>query len=73
MYSGKTKAFLKNAEIGDTICISKEGREFEGVLMPRNDLADNMHIVIKLKSGYNIGCAIENALLKSITKKSKQK
>lgn len=71
MYSGKAKAFLKNAEIGDSICISKEGREFEGVLMPRNELADDEHVVIKLKNGYNIGVATENAAIKSITKKPK--
>lgn len=68
MYSGKARAFLKGAEIGDKIAVIKEGREFEGVLMPRNELADDKHVVIKLKSGYNIGCAIENAEIKIIEK-----
>jgi len=69
MYSGKAKEFLKGAEIGDKIVIIKDSKELSGILMPRNELADDKHVVIKLPSGYNIGCAIENSRIKIIEKR----
>ncbi|PMB74991.1 Glu-tRNA(Gln) amidotransferase GatDE subunit D [Candidatus Bathyarchaeota archaeon] len=44
-----------DAEIGDLIRITKNGEVYEGILIPRSEYADENHIVIKLKSGYNIG------------------
>jgi glutamyl-tRNA(Gln) amidotransferase subunit D len=44
-----------NAEIGDLIRITKGGQVYEGVLIPRSEYGDDKHIVIKLRSGYNIG------------------
>ena len=41
--------------IGDIISISRDGQKYEGLLIPRSDSADDLHLVIKLKSGYNIG------------------
>src|SRR3989304_6718718 len=35
-----------------------EGKVYEGVLIPRSEYGDNTHIVVKLKSGYNIGVHI---------------
>ncbi|MFH0748388.1 MAG: Glu-tRNA(Gln) amidotransferase subunit GatD [Candidatus Bathyarchaeota archaeon] len=63
-YSGETHTFLKlfDVRVGDIIRVSRGGEFFEGSLMPRYELADNEHIVIKLKNGYNIGIRISKNL-----------
>jgi len=40
---------------GDRVRIETLGGVYEGVLIPRPDLADKKHLVLKLSSGYNIG------------------
>lgn len=59
-YRGLALEVLKKAEVnvGDLIRISKAGRVYEGILIPRYEYGDDKHIVIKLKSGYNIGVRI---------------
>jgi len=59
-YRGKALKVLKNAEaeIGDVIRIKKDKETYEGVLIPRSEYGDDKHVVIKLKSGYNIGVEI---------------
>lgn len=59
-YKGKALHFLKKveAEIGDTLQISKGRSTYEGVLIPRSEFSDSNHIVIKLKNGYNIGILV---------------
>ena len=47
------------AEIGDQLTIESEGRIYEGSLMPRLEAADDWHIVLKMKTGYNIGVAVD--------------
>lgn len=57
-YSGLVlqKLSLSKIQVGDTISITKDGKEFTGVLMPRSQVgSDSAHIIIKLDSGYNIG------------------
>ncbi|MBS7650462.1 MAG: Glu-tRNA(Gln) amidotransferase subunit GatD [Candidatus Bathyarchaeia archaeon] len=51
---------LKAAQvsIGDVIRIVRAGEVYEGSLMPRSELGDDKHIVIKLASGYNIGVRV---------------
>ena len=63
-YSGDAFTILKCAEaqVGDVIKISRGRESFEGSLMPRYELADKEHIVIKLKNGYNIGIRITKDL-----------
>lgn len=46
------------AEIGDLMRITKGGVVFEGILIPRSEYSDDRHIVIKNRSGYNIGIEI---------------
>lgn len=46
------------AEIGDQICITRNGEVYKGILIPRSEYADDKHVVMKLKSGYNIGIRI---------------
>jgi glutamyl-tRNA(Gln) amidotransferase subunit D len=59
-YSGEALQVLTeaNAEIGDKICVSKKGKAYEGILIPRSEYSDEKHVVIKLKSGYNVGIRV---------------
>ncbi|MBS7639625.1 MAG: Glu-tRNA(Gln) amidotransferase subunit GatD [Candidatus Bathyarchaeia archaeon] len=53
------KALLDaGAEIGDLIRIIKDDVIFEGILIPRSEYSDDRHIVIKNRSGYNIGVEV---------------
>jgi len=59
-YKGEALEAIKKAEseIGDRIRITKNGEVYEGILIPRSEYGDEKHIVVKLKSGYNVGIRI---------------
>ncbi len=59
-YKGRALQILKKAgaEIGDIIRITKDKETYEGILIPRSEYGDEKHVVIKIKSGYNIGIHI---------------
>jgi len=59
-YKGEALEAIKRAkaEIGDVIRITRNSETYEGILIPRSEYGDQKHIVIKLKSGYNIGIRI---------------
>ncbi|MFQ5759034.1 MAG: Glu-tRNA(Gln) amidotransferase subunit GatD [Candidatus Bathyarchaeia archaeon] len=59
-YRGKALQILKKAgaEIGDIIRVTKDKETYEGILIPRSEYGDEKHVVIKIKSGYNIGIHI---------------
>ncbi len=59
-YKGLALETLKKieAEIGDLIRITKGNQTYEGILIPRSEYGDDKHVVIKLRSGYNIGVQI---------------
>src|SRR5215211_2080684 len=67
-YKERSLELLSEGEvsIGDTINVQTNDGQFTGILMPRYELADKNHVVIKLKSGYNIG--IKTANIQLITK-----
>jgi glutamyl-tRNA(Gln) amidotransferase subunit D len=56
-YKGKALKVLKavRAKVGDRLRVEKLGQVYEGILMPRTELGDQSHLVIKLDSGYNLG------------------
>ena len=58
-YSGKSLSFLQESKVkvGDTIKVT-EDLTYAGILMPRYEHSDDEHIVLKLKSGYNVGIEI---------------
>jgi glutamyl-tRNA(Gln) amidotransferase subunit D len=60
-YKEKSAELLQkqNVAVGDTLTIKTSENEFTGILMPRYESADKNHIVIKLRSGYNIGIATD--------------
>jgi glutamyl-tRNA(Gln) amidotransferase subunit D len=61
-YRGQALKFLKKAEaeIGDVIRITKNGESWEGILIPRSEFGDEEHIILKLKSGYNVGVRVDS-------------
>lgn len=56
-YKGEALEAIKKAEaeIGDIIRVTKNGEVYEGILIPRSEYGDEEHIIVKLKTGYNIG------------------
>ena len=46
------------AGIGDIVRIVKGDQTFEGILIPRSEYGNEEHVVIKMRSGYNIGVQI---------------
>ena len=59
-YNGDSLRFLKVNQItvGDSVKILSD-ITYSGIIMPRYEHSDDKHIVLKLKSGYNIGLEIE--------------
>ena len=59
-YKGKVFGILKRAgcNVGDIIRVIKREKTYEGILIPRSETGDEKHIVVKLKSGYNVGIRI---------------
>jgi glutamyl-tRNA(Gln) amidotransferase subunit D len=59
-YKGEALQALRKAEaqIGDILRIKKDGKIYEGILIPSSECTDEKHLVIKLKSGYNIGVRV---------------
>ena len=71
-YKGKSFEYLqqKNVDVGDSIKVVSD-LTYEGILMPRYETSEDSHIVLKLKSGYNIG--IELSEITNIEKISSPK
>jgi len=59
-YRGEAREAIRKAEAetGDMIRITEENEAYEGILIPRSEYGDGKHVVVKLKSGYNIGVRI---------------
>ncbi|MFI5416134.1 MAG: Glu-tRNA(Gln) amidotransferase subunit GatD [Nitrososphaerales archaeon] len=59
-YKGKGLEFLTNnkIEVGSQVKIHADSI-YTGVVMPRYEHSDDHHIVLKLKSGYNIGLELD--------------
>jgi len=62
-YKGEALKLLKEAgaEIEDHIRVMKDGLRYEGILIPRPEHGDDRHLVLKLRSGYNVGVKIAHA------------
>src|SRR5512147_731568 len=39
--------------------VNDAGSRFEGVILPRSETLDDLHVVIKLKNGYNVGLHVD--------------
>lgn len=60
-YKGRALEILKsfNMRVWSEAIIKTTRGEFKGVLLPRSENDDDIHIVIKLATGYNIGISID--------------
>ncbi len=57
-YRGPARETLARFNVrvwSDVRCTNNAGSVFEGVILPRSETFDDLHIVIKLKTGYNVG------------------
>ncbi len=56
-YKGEALRLLKAADcnVGDIIRVTSKGKTYEGILIPRSELGSGTAIIVKMKSGYNIG------------------
>jgi len=63
-YSRNSQQFLNKfkVSVGDEVKIVTKKAEFFGIILPRYETFSDKYIVLKLKSGYNIGIEIENIL-----------
>jgi glutamyl-tRNA(Gln) amidotransferase subunit D len=61
-YKGLALEKLKEAKasLGDEIKIIKGEKVYRGILIPRPEYQNSDHIILKLKSGYNIGVKIDS-------------
>lgn len=59
-YRGRALQFLKenNVKVGDIVTITTDS-DYSATIMPRYEHSDDLHIVVKLKSGYNVGLEID--------------
>ncbi len=60
-YRGKVLELIsaQGIQVGDIVLAKNEHMSVQGVLMPRSELEDDLHIIVKLKDGYNLGLSIE--------------
>lgn len=60
-YRGPAEKLLReaDADIGDVLEVQTGGESVKGTLVPRYEHDDDGHIVVKLKSGYNVGISVE--------------
>ena len=56
-YKGKAREVLQSlgGRVWANVVLKTNEGDFEGVILPRSETADGDHIVLKIKSGYNIG------------------
>ncbi|MGQ9788971.1 MAG: Glu-tRNA(Gln) amidotransferase subunit GatD [Candidatus Hadarchaeaceae archaeon] len=62
-YRGEVQKILRAASVktGDKVKIESLDRTYVGVLMPRTELGDPDHLVLKLSNGYNVGVRVNSA------------
>ena len=74
-YRGSAKEFLESQDIsiGDTISVKKDNIQYNGMLLDRAEDADELHIVLKLDNGYNIGVTLTGAQINLLEKGEKPK
>jgi glutamyl-tRNA(Gln) amidotransferase subunit D len=73
-YKGEALRLLKQADcnVGDIIRVTSKGKVYEGILIPRSELGSGTAIIVKMKSGYNIGIqATANVKVEKIGKGTK--
>ena len=69
-YRGKVRKLLSQLGIEDydRIRVIKDREVYEGILIPRPEILDDKHVILKLDNGYNIGINIEGAKIELVMK-----
>lgn len=71
-YHGYVRRKLKQAGVGiwSVVKIQKQEQEFRGIILPRSELGDDRHVVLKLEDGYDVGIRLdENTVIREISRK----
>ena len=61
-YKGRSRACLERWKVrvwSDVRATNDAGSVFEGVILPRSETLDDEHLVLKLKTGYNVGLHVD--------------
>jgi len=61
-YKGRARAALARHGVrvwSEVRLVNDAGSFFEGVILPRSETFDDLHIVVKLRNGYNIGVHVD--------------
>ena len=61
-YRGRARGRLEELGVkvwSDVRLVNSAGSVFEGVILPRSGTFDDLHIVLKLKNGYNVGIHVD--------------
>jgi glutamyl-tRNA(Gln) amidotransferase subunit D len=61
-YKGRARAKLIewNVRVWSDVRVTNDiGSVFEGVILPRSETFDDLHIVVKMKNGYNVGVHVD--------------
>jgi glutamyl-tRNA(Gln) amidotransferase subunit D len=64
-YKGQARAKLASFGVrvwSEVRLVNDAGSVFEGVILPRSETFDDLHIVIKMKNGYNIGIHVDRVV-----------
>jgi len=68
-YKGRALEVLQHfqAPVWSDLTIKTSKGEYTGIILPRSETADPLHIVLKLRSGYNIGIMADSVIGVDIT------
>jgi glutamyl-tRNA(Gln) amidotransferase subunit D len=61
-YRGRARQRLQELGVrvwSEVRILNDQGSTFEGVILPRSETADDLHVVVKLATGYNVGLHID--------------
>lgn len=61
-YKGRARSRLEALGLrvwSEVRLINDAGSEFVGVILPRSESLDDLHVVVKLKTGYNVGIHVD--------------
>ncbi len=63
-YRGPAREALQRFGVGvwEDVWLRSRNGEFRGLILPRNETADDRHVVLKLENGYNVGIAVDSIL-----------
>jgi len=61
-YKGQARKLLeeKGAKVWSDVVVHSSRGVFKGIILPRSENADDKHVVLKLKTGYNVGIGVDS-------------